>query len=516
MNAPKVLIDTNILIALEDNHEVEHSFSAFLKKCQQFGIKLFVHEASKQDIERDKNIDRRKIILSKIDKFPSLSGIPVPNKDELEQTYGDIRKPNDYVDVLLLHALHKDAVDFLVTQDAGLHKRANSVGASDRIFRLEDAIVWIRGTFDRVSVSLPYIEEKECHQIDRDDDIFQSLQGDYDGFNDWFTKSCVKNHRPCWTINFNDEIAGIAIHKDETRNDLLSDVDCTPSRISEAAVKILKICTFKIKEKYRGEKLGEQLIKQILWWANKNDYNLVYLTVFPKHEYLINLLMQYGFEDIGKASGELFLSKAFHPGVLSTEPGTDPLEYHRQYYPRYLDREGVTKYLIPIQTDYYDTLFPENKGDRQSGLFEPLFESNRLPGNTIRKVYVCHAQIKSIKPGDIVLFFHSKDTSSLHSQTLVTVGIVDGFEVTKKQETLLKLTAKRSVFNSNELAKFTDNDKREVKVINFLLAGHINPSILYSKMISYGIKGPYQSIRRIPDKQFERLNEEIRLDVKTA
>lgn len=516
MNEPKLLIDTNILIGLEDNREIDSGFSSLQQKCQSNGVQIWVHEASRKDIERDKNNPRKAIIISKIAKFPELSDIPLPNQEVLEATYGKISKPNDYVDVVLLHTLHEvGAVDFLVTQDRGVHKRAAQLGIANRVFTVEDALVWLRDKYDRTSIALPFIEEKQCHQINRIDNIFTSLQSDYEGFNNWFTNSCVRNHRNCWTINFNDEIAGIAIRKDETLAELLSAVPSAQESFQQAPKKILKICTFKIKEQYRGEKFGEQLLKQILWWAHKNSYDVVYLTIYPKHKNLVDLLFQYGFGNIGRAGGELYLAKSFKPEVLKTAPRSDALAYHRQYYPAFVSDESVKKFLIPIKSDYYATLFPENVHKRQAGLFDAAdgTHGSKIPGNTIRKVYVCHAQTNSIQLGDILLFFHLKDCNSLDSQCLITVGIVDGFDITNKNDELLRLTAKRSVFNQDELENFTQGETKKVKVINFLLAGHIIPSIPNSKMESIGIKGPYQSIRGINHTLYTQLESEIRLHV---
>lgn len=519
MSGPKLLIDTNILIGLEDHKKIVSTFSSLHKKCQQHGVQIFIHEASKKDIERDKDAERRKIILSKIDKFLLLNGIDIPPVHELEATYGAIKSPNDLVDVTLLHSLHDvDAVDFLITQDRGLHKRAQRVGISGRVFRVEDAIVWLRDTYDRIKVSLPYIESKQCHQINKKDDIFTSLREDYEGFDTWFHDSCVKNHRDCWTIIFNDEIAGIAIRKDESFDDLKKDVPSSESHFTGAPKKILKICTFKVKDRYRGEKLGEQLIKQVLWWAHKNTYDFVYLTVFPKHKYLIDMLLQYGFETIGRTKGELYLGKTFMPDLLKTSKSTDPLSYHRQYYPAFLRGEEVSKFLIPIKSPYYEVLFPENVSKRQKSFFDdsPDIQINKVPGNTIRKVYLCQSGIKSIQKGDILLFFHLKDENSFHSQSLVTVGITDGFDITCSHEEILKLTAKRSVYSQEQLIGFTKKDTKEVKVINFLLAGHINPAILYDRLLEIGIKGPYQSIRSISHEHFQILEKELILDVKTT
>ena len=98
----------------------------------------------------------------------------------------------------------------------------------------------------------------------------------------------------------------------------------------------------------------------------------------------------------------------------------------------------------------------------------------------------------------------------------MTVGITDGFDITCSHEEILKLTAKRSVYSQEQLIGFTKKDTKEVKVINFLLAGHINPAILYDRLLEIGIKGPYQSIRSISHEHFQILEKELILDVKTT
>jgi hypothetical protein len=45
----------------------------------------------------------------------------------------------------------------------------------------------------------------------------------------------------------------------------------------------------------------------------------------------------------------------------------------------------------------------------------------RTPGNTIRKVYLCRAQAKGLKPGDILMFYLPRDRLAA-SQSLTTVG----------------------------------------------------------------------------------------------
>ena len=54
MSGHKVLIDTNVIIELEDHKEVSPIFARFLQLCAQHGVRVFVHERALADVERDK------------------------------------------------------------------------------------------------------------------------------------------------------------------------------------------------------------------------------------------------------------------------------------------------------------------------------------------------------------------------------------------------------------------------------------------------------------------------------
>ena len=69
MSAQSYLIDTNVVIDLEGNHTVKPVFANFQKLASKHKVDVFVHEAAKDDIARDKDASRRAISLSKIEKF---------------------------------------------------------------------------------------------------------------------------------------------------------------------------------------------------------------------------------------------------------------------------------------------------------------------------------------------------------------------------------------------------------------------------------------------------------------
>lgn len=69
MSTQTYLIDTNVIIHLEDNKTVEPAFSALTSLAAKHKVDIFVHEAASDDVGRDKDAARRAISLSKLGKF---------------------------------------------------------------------------------------------------------------------------------------------------------------------------------------------------------------------------------------------------------------------------------------------------------------------------------------------------------------------------------------------------------------------------------------------------------------
>lgn len=71
MSTQTYLIDTNVIIGLEDNHAVQPAFSALLSLAAKHKVGIFVHEAARDDIGRDKNLERKKIRQSTRFEMPT-------------------------------------------------------------------------------------------------------------------------------------------------------------------------------------------------------------------------------------------------------------------------------------------------------------------------------------------------------------------------------------------------------------------------------------------------------------
>lgn len=378
MSAPRFLIDTNVFIGLEDHAEVAPHFASLQQLAGRHGVEIFVHEAALDDIRRDKDQARRRVSLSKINKFPVVKKMAGIDQATLEAKYGRIRRPNDLVDATLLHALEIGAADFLVTEDQGLHERAERVPSTfgARILYVADAVSFLRTTYEAVAVVFPAVVEMEANTISQDDPIFASLRGDYPDFDNWWREKCVKPMRKCWVVMDEGRVAGLIVRKDEKP----ADTDATlPGQ------KFLKVCTFKVRAESRGVKLGELLLKQVLWYAQSNNHDVVYLTTYPEQQTLMALLEYYGFRHTcDNANGERIYEKAINRERLQPSPGASLFDLARENYPRFATGDGVDAYAIPIQEEFHEILFPELANGNQLSLFGDI--GFLRPGNTIRKI----------------------------------------------------------------------------------------------------------------------------------
>lgn len=496
MSRQSYLIDTNIIIGLEDNHLVEPTYSSFVKLAAKYNAKIFVHEATRDDISQDKNTDRRQISLSKLEKFQTIQKTKILPKEELESKFGKIRKHNDLVDATLLHTLDQGVVDFLVTEDKGLHDRARkfSDDLASRTLFLSDANQLLKTTYEPRKVPIRYVEETSAHTIPIKNTFFDSLRDDYSSFDIWWSEKCVKKMRQCWVVyDEAQELAGLVVRKDESAND-------TDATIK--ALRILKICTFKVSPMNRGIKLGELLLKQVLWFGQSNGYDSVYLTAYPKQTVLLNLLEFYGFECTNETNdGELTYERLFKKGELRLIQGASAFELHRTNYPQFVKR-GIKSFCIPIKGSYHDTLFPDIQDNVQLGLFNQT-DQPKKPGNTIRKVYLCRANSNLGNPGSL-LFFYKSQSLAITSQAITAVGILEKVSIATSTQELMRLTGGRSVYSEEDLNSFEASPKKPVKVINFLLARYVDPPVTLENMKIIGLTIP-QSIYKLKDENLPKL-----------
>lgn len=336
-----------------------------------------------------------------------------------------------------------------------------------------------------VEVRLPDISHIPLHNIDHSDSFFDSLRLSYPEFDDWYIKISAEG-RKAWCVLDNSRLAAILIYKDEFDEQATKDVTLHG--------KSLKLCTFKVGESVRGRKIGELMVKMAFEHAIHNKHANIYVTIREGlHDHLRDLCEEFGFYNLGickKNRDEVYVKEV--PSSAPSLASLTPFEYYKKYHP-FVICSNVAKYIVPIVPEYHQILFPEVQRLRQT----PLFGGTSAVGNTIKKAYLCNAQIREMKTGDLVLFYRSTD-----KKAITTIGIVERFEVLTDVDEISTIVSKRTVYSRDEIEK---KAAKEARVMLFRQIKHFENPIDRKWLIENGVPGNIQSIRTIDDEQFQKI-----------
>ena len=166
----------------------------------------------------------------------------------------------------------------------------------------------------------------------------------------------------------------------------------------------LKLSTFKVGELVRGRKIGELFLKAAFRFATDNRCEHVFLHGdAQRHAYLFELLDDFGFQQSGTYRGDHVMVKE-HP-LMPPNVQLPPFEYVKRYYPHYRRDEEINKYVVPIQPQYHEILFPDYLSPSQAQM--RLFRAPNSAGNAIKLAYLCHTPTKSVRSGDVMLFYRT-------------------------------------------------------------------------------------------------------------
>ena len=483
----RILIDTNIIIYRENDHIVPAILQELLKSCSRLKFDILKHPKSVEELKKDTNEDRQKIALSKINTYSTLKSPPNPKTDHGFMAYvGQPTKSNDEVDNFLLYSVYRNAVDFLITEDKGIHKKAVVLNLKDRVLSIDEALsVFRKNINDDKVTNPPALKDDFVYNLNVNDPLFDSLKGEYDKskFESWF-ENIQREGRKCWVhIKDDGTIGALLIYKIE--NESIDDsIPTLPAK------KRLKLATFKVS--YVGNKIGELFIKLAVEFSIKNHIDELYLTHFTKEEdYLVDLITEYGFcKTATKRNGEdIYLKKLIAPKSKINK--LSPIEISKKYYPSFYDGTKVNKFMVPIAPEFHQRLFTEYKS-RQTTLLEHVGEFI-VEGNAIKKAYICNCKIKNIPTGDILLFYRSKTSE------ITSVGVVEEtFYGLQSKEKIMKLVGKRTVYSIDEIE---EKAEKPTLVILFTLHFHFKKSIKLSDLKAMGISHP-QSISKIPHEKY--------------
>lgn len=437
----KILLDPCIYLCID--RVISNNIKDLSGIFDQIGAKILIHPLSIDYLKKNIMDGKAQRVLSEVQIYPLLQACSDLKADQVYlNAIRNTSEDKNNVGNNILYSVYKDAVDFLVTEDRSIHKKASALGIDDRVLLIDEAIqVFINYLPDyRIKAPLP-LRNEPVKNLDLSDPIFDSLKEEYPEFQDWFKKISLKG-RKSWVYYRNDgSIGSLLIYKVEDEP-----VDCIPP-IPEK--RRLKISTLKVT--HVGYKIGELFIKLATDVSLNNNLSEIYLTHFTKpDDRLIELISEFGFYKVGNNSrGEEFFIKNL---LINRKEALhySPVEISKKFYPSFYDGILVNKFVVPIRPEYHNRLFADFPG-RQTTLLEHAGEFI-IEGNTIKKAYLSHSNIKRMRPGDLVLFYRSED---LHAIT--SIGVVEAaYTGIEDADQIVRLVGKRTVFSRkeiNELAK---------------------------------------------------------------
>lgn len=496
----KILIDTNILIHLEDNKVIDEQFSKFYRLAISNDCKVYYHpDAMPKDLARDKNHERKEIILSKLEKYEPLEDYSEPTESFLSQIKNS--KINDQIDNCQLFQLYKQYVEFFITEDKGIHSKSSKFDLNERVMDIDQALKFLEDQFIIKIPSHPILKEHSVRDIEDvfNSSFFDSLREDYgeNEFNSW-TQKCVRENRKCYSLISDDALRAILIYNFES-----VDQHRLPSVFTEA----LKICTLKVDSTAFGIKLGELFLNKMFELCINKRIEWLYLTVYEKQHQLINLLENFGFQRIefknSQGLSEIIMLKSLNKERVNSRGN------EMSIHPFYFDDPNVKKYVIPITPEFYGSLFKDGKL-REPTLFDTAEDSvNEIHGNTIIKAYISGSKNKQLRNGDIVLFYSSKK-----NQVIEPLGIVESAQRIDNFEELWGIVKKKTVFSPEDLLGWF-KEKGELHVITFRLITYLENSIRLKKIKKIeSFKNKIQSITNLKESDYKKLKDEGHFDLR--
>lgn len=493
-----VLIDTNIFIYREDEGTVPPPLQKLHRALNEGGHDLFVHPLSADEIRNDPRESRRESAVSRLETYRELSYPDYPRpesgfREEIPEESG-----NDRVDNMLLYAVYNGDVDFLVTEDTRIHTKAARLGLSDQVFSIEEGKAFFTEDSEPL-VGPESIEETTLGELDLDDEIFDSLKSEYDGFVGWARS---KADRKTWINRCEDGSLGaiLVIKPDETE------------KIGENPVlertRRLKISTMKVSPDRQGSKLGELLISIAIREAISRDINEVYLTHYIEDsglDHLVRLITQYGFRhNSDMDDGEAVFVKELTPPP-DTHP--DPVELAHSYYPSFYDGDNVSKFIVPVQPQYHEQLFTSYQYRRSA---ESGFDEIESEGNAIKKAYLTHSNTKKVGVGDLLLFYRSRDDKAVTS-----LGVCEKVHPRLTDaETIKRVVGKRSVYTDAQIEEFAE---RPTTVFMFTWHFDLPTPVTYDVLIDEGVlNGGPQATTEISNQGYMLIKERGDIDGRFA
>lgn len=497
----KVLLDTNIVIHRESSSNlINKDIGVLFRWLDNLHHAKCIHPVTVQEINKLKTSGTREVFNIKLDSYNVLQTQSQLHPEVSKVSLAMDVTENDKNDSLLLNELYNERVDFLITEDKKIGRKAEALGIPSRVFTieafLEKVVAENPGLADYKVLS---VKKELFGNIPLNDDFFDSFREDYSGFDKWFNK---KSEEVAYICKSSGKIAAFLYLKIEDEREPYTD-------IFPPFDKKRRLKTATLKVTLNGYKLGERFLKIVFDNALRHKVDEIYVTIFNKRleqQRLISLFEDFGFAKHG-VKRNLFGEELVY--VRRMSKSFDP-QNPKLCYPFF--SKSARSFIVPIYPQYHTNLFPDSILRTES---PADFVENEPFRNAISKVYISRSRFKDLHSGDVVVFYR---TGGYYESVVSTIGVVESaISNIKNEKHFVELCRKRSVFSDDELVKhwkYYPNIKPFV--VNFLYIYSFPKRITMKRLIDIGVIRDVNSAPRGFEKlekaKFETILKETQTD----
>lgn len=447
----RVLIDTNIIIHREANRVVNEDIGILFNWLDKLQFEKCIHPVSKKEISQHRD---EKLVKTMRIKMANYNELKTFSKDD--EAVLAIRKidksQNDFFDTDIVKEVYNGRVDYLITEDRGIHRKATILGISEKVFNIETFLEkCIAENPDLKDYQVLAVKKEYFGNINLEDEFFDSFKEDYAEFKDWFNR---KSDNISYVCTVDNKIKAFLYLKVEEPSEPYRDINpAFPEK------KRLKIGTFKVTS--TGLKLGERFLKIIFDNAVRYEVDEIYVTIFGNSEEqlrLIYILEDWGFRHWGEKLTQNGTEQVFIRECIPVPNLVRP----KLSFPAI--SRNTQKWIVPIYPAYHTELFPDSILNNES---PEDFSENEPHRNAIKKVYISRAFNRNLSGGDLVLFYR---TGGHYAGVVSTIGVVENVITNIRDENhFIELCRKRSVFTDKKLKEHWNYNKyNRPFIVNFL------------------------------------------------
>lgn len=493
----RVLLDTNIIVHREASKVYNKDIGLLFNWLDKLHYEKCVHPVTIEEIKTYKDSDVVDTMKIKLENYNVLKTVS-QDLTQIAHLRTHDKNSNDSNDTTILNELLNNRVNFLITEDKGLHRKAKYLGIEERVYKIDSFIEKL--VFENPGLTeykVLSVKKEYFGNINLNDSFFDSFKEDYAEFESWFNSKADKESYVCL---IGGEVKAFLFLKVETESENYNDI--TPRF---APKKRLKIGTFKVAS--TGLKLGERFLKVIFDNALINHVDEIYVTIFDKREEqqrLVDLLEEWGFLYWGTKT-----TKNGVENVYVRDFSKNIKENPRDCYP-YIKRNSRI-FLNPIWPDYHTELFPDSYLNNESPMD---YIENQPHRNAIKKIYISRSFNRNLVSGDVILFYR---TGGYHQSVISTIGVVENaITDIQSEEEFIRLCRKRSIFSDDELKKWWNyNPRNRPFIVNFLYTDTFPmPKVNLKRLIEIGLIKSVEDAPRgfvqIKNDKFEEFLKEAR------